>query len=55
MPYLKPIYLEARNEIIEPREITVVTLYFMKKWALRLGPTLALLIKKYAREEGIEL
>lgn len=41
---LKPYYLEARNEIVEPGDITVVTQYFMKKWVSRLGPTLSLLI-----------
>jgi DNA-binding MarR family transcriptional regulator len=42
--HLKPYYLEARNEIVEPEDITVVTQYFMKKWVSRLGPTLSLLI-----------
>lgn len=42
--HLKPYYLEARNEIVEPGDITVVTQYFMKKWAPRLGPTLSILI-----------
>lgn len=44
MPDLKPFYLEARNEIVEPADITIVTQYFMKKWVSRLGPTLSLLI-----------
>ena len=36
--HLRPYYLEARNEIVEPADITVVTQYFMKKWVSRLGP-----------------
>jgi len=44
--HLRPYYLEARNEIVEPADITVVTQYFMKKWVSRLGPTLSLLIMR---------
>lgn len=41
---IKPCYDSIRDEILQPDKVSIVTHYFMKKWAPRLGPTLTLLV-----------
>jgi len=46
---LQPFYLDFRNEIVAPDKVTVVSHYFLDKWAPQLGPTLTLLIIRLRR------
>lgn len=46
---LQPIYLDCRNAIVAPEKVTVVSHYFLDKWAPHLGPTLTLLIIRLRR------
>jgi len=46
---LQPFYLDFRNEIVAPEKVTVVSHYFLDKWAPQLGPTLTLLIIRLRR------
>ena len=46
---LQPIYLDCRNEIVAPEKVTVVSHYFLDKWAPQLGPTLTLLVIRLRR------
>lgn len=43
---LEPVYLDLKNEIINPEKVVVVSQYFLDKWAPQLGPTLTLLIMR---------
>ncbi|MEW5980240.1 MAG: hypothetical protein AB1898_30975 [Acidobacteriota bacterium] len=46
---LQPIYLDCRNEIVAPEKVTLISQYFLDKWAPILGPTLTLLIIRLRR------